>query len=708
MSKIKKYYPEAGSSVIVDKRGIGFTLYSVHDHYLIDPALIRNLVDAFLTHKKFSFSAVVADPAAYITSFLEAHDDFIRGNTFPVSRGEGAFAVISTKALRSMNTLPDLRDVDYESVSYVMAHVMSGFKLVEVEQRQAYHGVYYRGNPLMPMVSKLSANMLLTRIMMTDVITRALKVLFAQIEAAEKVTIKADRGGYRSASVTDLALSISRALADFDGTVRSARTAMRPIVRAFARVLFYARRHANEYVPANMTVTDVAKMLKYANSFFYLGNVEDKVPTITEEALAKKCLEKVEATIACETSGYEVIPTSTFQGLYKQVPIRLSYDSVQNQYLKTSWMLPGVSAPQAATIIPFDDVLASVTMDGAMADSFTWVADGLMSMRAFFESEWDSTARSVDGYTTEEAISRDLDAISVYDADFVKLMQRALAIDLCHDFDLGANNSLITFEYVDYLIRHTYGAVTSSTQRYSRSTDPVQVIIHTSMPSANEQSAFKHPNVLPLMPAATNLVRGITDLETTSADVTAASATGSYKPLHRIAGTVDMTGEGFVSETPDAIAFTIITPKGETKSVNIILADLVDSDIFAIADTYLELGSDYAFTSAYIKRKASEVLALSEGVTKRDLARGVFVLLGRFAETKFSGLILDALRKYVVMPPQELEDRMSREMTINKRRNAISAYLAVLKYLGLDCASELKNIVDYATANLSQTELAGE
>lgn len=711
MSKIKKYYPDAGSATIVDKRGVGFTLYSTHDHYLIDPLLIRRLAQLYLKHKHFTMTKVVTDVEGYISEFLEVRDDFIRGNTFPVALGEGSFAQTSTAALARMSKVEGLTDDELEIVSYIMAHVLSGFKMVEIEARQQYHGTYYRDNSLLPLVSKLTADSLIANVLLSQSVSRDLKVLFASIDAAQKATIKADKGGYRSVLLSDISFSVRRCLVQFDSAVRSARSKMMPMLRSLSKVLAYARTHANTYVPAGMSVTEVGKLLKYANSFFYLPRVKDEKPTITDESLTKKLLETFASDLGGQDSLFEEVPTSHFQGVFKQFNITMPFDTTKNVYLKTQWMLPGLSAPQAACITKFaddGDGLYSINVDEAMSHAFTWIADGLMNARSFFEQKWDATDRSTDGFTTEQAVDRDLTAISVYGSTFHERVIRSVAIDICVDFDVSRNGSLITYEYVDYTNRPSFGAVAAPSQRYSRTNDGTRVIAHTALSGANEASAFKHPNLLPMMPSSNVLVRGVKNLLTNDSEVKSYETGKLSAPLHRIAGTVDTTGEGFVSETPDSIAFNIITPKGEVKSTEIMLADIVDSDIFAIADTYLELGADYAFTDAYISQKAAEVLALSEGATKHELAKAFFILLGGLAEAQFSGLILDALRKYTVLTPDQLEKRMSRELTINKRKNAITAYLAILKHLGLKSADEMTNLINYATTTLSQTELAGE
>jgi hypothetical protein len=691
--KIKHKFPLAGSKVIVDKRWLGYHTTSRQQNLTIDPLYIRMfLKQLFAAPESFTFGRVCDSLGTLVPKLVDARNSMIRGNAFPMGHTVANLVSIITDHIQTAASIT----YDQARVfSIPLMRMLAQLDIIEIEEGVVIEDLYSVEDPIPRLFTERVGDSVVAHVLMSDVVAKAIDSMFARVEEAKRVVVRADKGGFRNANVDSIVEKIRHAVDLFDLDIKVALGRLVQYLRSMYFVFSEAVKNP-EYTPLGLSDAEVAELMSYANGYFnFTYNPVVPTPTLADEKRCASCLKDLAVALnKPEVSLFEIRTAPSFQAGIEQFSVRMPADndgSVSN-YIKTGWQKPAGALYHAGIIVPYKKGVHTVGIDANAAGYFQPFFAAMEKVADYVQTDFNMSHLSVDGYSSEPAINQ-LTGDSGYNARFAAKVLQIIAMDVSAEFSLDVETGVVTYEFNDMIDRHVYTSTRGGEPRKRTTSSASDVLAHTLLTGANGETFWKRPSVFATMPRAITYATGLETL------------LPSFKEL---VGHTDFERDGsFVPAAEDTITFVLQLPDNSEVDAEFRLYEMMDRDIFGAADLYLEKDKSLEIVDKALDARLSELLALPDGKTKQKFLITITRMLSASSESIFGDDLLKAMQRFTGFPPSYWSKYAPQGLKFIKMKNAVTALLAVLQYLGFTSAANLSEVTSKAFA-LPVEQVMGE
>jgi hypothetical protein len=687
--KIKNRFPQAGSNVIVDARWLGYQTTNRKDNLTFDPIYIRKLTDVYLSNPVATLGVACSCLPTIIPLFVDERNGHIRGNAFPM---DNSIAVALNKITQHVTANTALTWDEASVFSIMIARALAAAQIIELSEGSLVHDLYCINDPLPPFFAATTKKSILGRLLMADGIAAACEEFLANVVQNMRPVIKADKGGFRNADVMSIVDAITRAVDLFDLNVRKVRSQLMPYARS-AYVVFCTAVSNPEYTPIGLSDGELNTLMSYANCYFdFRWNPLVPSPALIDEKRTAACLQLLQKAINKESvSLFRVQKSSELQRGIEQFSVRMPADSDVTAYVKTSWMIPAGAQYHAGVVIPYKNGVHSIATDTALGSSFQKFFATLERVSDYVNEEYNRSHFSVDGYTTEPAINQ-LASASGYDAHFAAKVLQTIAMDVCRDFSLMIETGVLSYTYMDTINRHSYNSVMGGELRERATEEASEVLAHTSLTNANGETFWKKPSVFGVMPSAVTYVTKMDE---------------NMSRMKEIVGHTALTDDGALVPADNVISFVMKLPSGKEVPAEFRIHELIDRDLFAIADTYLEKDATLDLTDARLSSLLTEILAMPEGKMQEKFIVDIVRIIDRAANEIFGDDLYRATQRFTAFPRSYWSTFADQSLKLIRMQNSVNAMIAMMVYLDFTSAANLSAVAKEAF-KLPAEQILGE
>lgn len=679
--KIKTKFPTAGSKVIIDSRWLGYHVTTRKDRLSIDPIYIRSLTGILLKNPTLSFASCFGELNELIPMFVDARNGMIRGNAFPA---QVTINVAVGRVQRHIVGQTGCTSEIAQVMALIVLRALAQAQIVELIDGATIGEVYEVKNPLKPLFTTKVGDSIMGHILLADIVYSAIKKFEETVANNMKPVIKVDKGGFRSADVESVADAIMRAVHVLDLDVSSARGRIMPYLRS-TYIVFSKAITDPSYVPVGMSDAEVISLLEIANAYYgWTKSPYTPNPTIKDEKQASSAIADLMRAVKAEKENVslcQLVDAYDLQRAIEQFTISMPSDCNVGKYMKTGWMAPNAASFHTAVVVPYKEGVNLVRPDATLASNVQPFFTVVQKLHDYLSEKYNHSHLSVDGYTTDAAISQ-LSGPSGYDPSFQALLLETIARDVATDFSMGENGSLTSYVYMDSTNRHIYGSAAGKEVRERPTTAAADVVAHTALAHANGETLWKHPSLFGTLSSAITYISGIFD-----------RIKSKFKEL---VGHVDFATDGTVVPTGSVVSFDMKLPNGQEVPGKLEIYSLMTRDVFAISDVWLEKDATVDLLASKTNNLLKEVIAMPEGKTREQFLVDILRIIGDAGYATLGDDVYTAMSKFVSFPVSYWTDHATQGMKLIRLRNCAVAMASVLTYLDFACAANISALVTEA------------